>query len=293
MPELPLQAIQVFECVARLASFTKAAAELNMTQSAISYQIAKLERHVGGAVFLRRARGVELTTRGAALAPVIRRSLADIATAFRQTRDEANRVLTISTMQTIAGNWLAPRIGGFQMRHPQFAVRIDVTSALINFAEDEADVALRCGHGEWPGLVAHKLFDQDFVAVASPAYLERSGTPQTAAELLRHRLIAPSDDWWGLWARAAGVNEALTIEQPGIDVETQQMAGSLASAGHGIALVTPRFERNCLATGQLVPLLDVKGSTGKGYFLVYPRDSRSDPKIAAFRDWILAATHEE
>ena len=293
MSRLPLQAIQVFECVARLSSFTKAATELNMTQSAISYQIGKLEKHLGGSLFTRRARGVELTSRGKAIAPIVSRCLQELAASFRQSREETDRVLTISTMQTIASNWLAPRIGTFQVNHPEYAVRIDISSDLATFTGDGIDVALRAGSGNWPGLIAHKLFDQEFVAVASPAYLAKAGMPEDAASLLRHRLIAPSDDWWSLWAEAAGLSRHLCIELPGVDVETQQMAGSLATAGHGIALVTPRFEKSCLSSGQLVPLLGITGRTGKAYYLVHAAANRSSPKIMAFRDWVLAAVHDE
>ena len=105
--------------------------------------------------------------------------------------------------------------------------------------------------------------------------------------MLGHVLIAPSDAWWNIWFRAAGVPTPITFTRPGIDVETQQMAASVALAGHGIALITPRFEAQSFAAGKLVALFDITASTGEGYYLAYPREQRASRKIRLFRDWVL------
>ncbi len=283
----PLQAVKVFDAVARHGNFTKAAGELNMTQSAVSYQIKLLERFVGAPLFVRQARGVTLAERGELLAPMVRRALGDLAQSFRSVAEKSGSVLVISTIQTIAGNWLAPRIGAFQMLHPEFAVRLDISTRLVDFESEDVDVAIRSGKGEWRGLVSHFLFDQSFTAVCSPIYIEREGRPKTPAELLSRILIAPSDDWWPLWFAKAGVASAIKIERPGIDVENQQMAASVAAAGHGVALVTPGFVGEDLKAGRLVQLFDVLATSGSNYFLVYPEPRRGQPKIATFRDWIL------
>ena len=141
----PLAAIRVFETVARHGNFSRAAAELNMTQSAVSYQVKLLEQHVGGPLFLRRARGVDLTQRGRQIDPVVRQALADLTRSFRQARDAAGHVLAISTMQTIAGNWLAPRIGRFQLAHPELAVRIEISPRFTDFAGEELGTTMRLG----------------------------------------------------------------------------------------------------------------------------------------------------
>ena len=284
----PLPAVRVFEAVARLGNFSRAGTELNMTQSAVSYQIKQLEAFTGGTLFIREARGVRLTERGAALAPIVARALADIAQGFRAASGKAETVLAVSTMQTIAGNWLAPRIGNFQMLHPELAVRLDISATLADFAADGIDVAIRSGKGQWPGLVAHLLFDQTFTAVASPDYLAREGRPATPADMLRHVLTAPSDPWWDIWFAKAGIPTPVRISRPGIDVETQQMAASVAMAGHGIALITPRFEASCLASGRLVTLFDIMASAGSSYFLVYPHEARNVRKLRLFRDWVLS-----
>jgi LysR family glycine cleavage system transcriptional activator len=284
----PLSTIRVFEAAARLQNLSRAAEELNMTQSAVSYQIKQIEAFVGGPLFVREARGVRLNQRGEQLAPMVQAALASLARAFRAVSDKAHAVLAISTMQTIAGNWLAPRIGSFQMLHPEFAVRLDISSRLADFATDGIDVAIRSGKGDWAGLECHLIFDQTFTAVASPDYLNREGRPQSPADMLGHVLIAPSDEWWNIWFRVAGVKTPITFTRPGIDVETQQMAASVALAGHGIALITPRFEAQSFASGRLVQLFDITASTGDGYYLAYPREHRTSRKIRLFRDWVVS-----
>ncbi|WP_161957310.1 LysR substrate-binding domain-containing protein [Aestuariivirga litoralis] len=283
----PLASIRVFDAAARHQNLSRAAEELNMTQSAVSYQIKQIEAFVGAPLFLREARGVRLNARGEQLAPMVQAALASLSRAFRAVSDKAHSVLTISTMQTIAGNWLAPRIGSFQMLHPEFAVRLDISSTLADFAVDGIDVAIRSGRGHWPGLEQHLLFEQTFTAVASPAYLARAGRPKTPEDMLSHVLIAPSDEWWDIWFRAAGVATPITFTRPGIDVETQQMAASVALAGHGIAIITPRFEAQSFETGRLVALFDVTASSGESYYLAYPREHRASRKIRLFRDWVL------
>ncbi|MGB9141969.1 MAG: LysR family transcriptional regulator, partial [Aestuariivirga sp.] len=128
----PLAAIRVFETVARHGNFSRAAAELNMTQSAVSYQIKLLEDFVGAPLFVRQARGVVLSPKGETIAPTVRRALGDLTQCFRLIRDDSNSVLAISTMQTIAGNWLAPRLGGFQLLHPEYTVRLDISPHMVD-----------------------------------------------------------------------------------------------------------------------------------------------------------------
>ena len=284
----PLAAIRVFEAVARLQNLSRAAEELNMTQSAVSYQIRQLEIFCGAPLFTRLARGVELNSRGRMVAPAVARSLGELRSAFRQIRDENDSLLVISTMQTIASSWLAPRIGRLQMAHPELAVRLDISTRLVDFAVDTVDVAIRSGNGSWKGLVSHHLIDQTFTPVASPAYLEREGRPATPAALLSHVLIAPSDDWWRIWFAAAGVDEPIAIARPGIDVETQQMATRVAVAGNGVTLATPAFIQPELDAGQLVRLWDIEPASGLSYFLTYPEETASRRKIRLFRDWVLA-----
>jgi LysR family transcriptional regulator, glycine cleavage system transcriptional activator len=284
----PLQAIRVFDSVARHLSFTKAATELAMTQSAVSYQIKLLESFLGTPLFVRLSRGVALSERGQTIAPVVRQALRDLTRVFRSVRDDSNSTLVITTLHTFATNWLAPRIGGFQMKHPDIAVRLDVSQRLVDLEAEDVDVAIRHGRVPPPGLVSHFLMDSIFTAVASPAYLAKHGPIATPADILKATVIGASDDWWPVWLEAAGVKPPYVFEYRGIELDTQQMIASVAVAGNGVALVTPGFFADDLKSGRLVQLFDVIGTMGSKFFLMYPESSRNQRKIRVFRDWLLA-----
>jgi LysR family transcriptional regulator, glycine cleavage system transcriptional activator len=288
MPDFPpLHAVRVFDAVARLGSFTKAAAELNMTQSAVSYQVNVLERFVGAPLFARQARGVALNEKGEAVAPMVRRALADLAQGFRKIRDANNAVLVLSTMQTIAGSWLAPRLGSFQLQHPEITLRLDISPVMADLENESVDVVIRSGKGAWPGLKSHFLLPQKFTPVCSPHYIAREGRPKTPVDMLNHVLIDRNDIWWPIWFETAGLAKNLASTRPSIDVKTQQMAAIIAVAGSGIALVSPGFVNEDLKAGRLVQLFDIMASSGSSYFLAYCEHRRNTPKIQAFRDWIL------
>ena len=283
----PLAAIRVFETVARHGNFSRAAAELNMTQSAVSYQIKLLESFVGAPLFVRQARGVALSEKGETIAPTVRRALGDLAQSFRQVREESNSALVISTMQTIAGNWLAPRLGGFQLLHPEYTVRLDISPHMVDLASEGVDVVIRSGKGNWPGLTSHVLLTQTFTPVCSPHYIAREGRPETPGDMLNRVLIDRNDIWWPIWFEAAGLPRDASSNRTSIDVNTQQMAAILAVAGSGIALVSPAFVSEDLKSGRLIQLFDVMANSGSEYFLAYSETRRNTPKIRAFRDWIL------
>jgi LysR family transcriptional regulator, glycine cleavage system transcriptional activator len=284
----PLQAVKVFEAVARHSNLTRAAAELNMTQSAVSYQIKIIEEFAGTALFERQARGVALTDEGRRIFPAVQQGLRDIRSAFHSLRDEHENLLVISTMQTIASSWLAPRLGTLQMSHPELAVRLEISSELADLAGGSTDIAIRSGKGNWPGVTSHFLLDQMFVCVASPSYLAREGRPMRPDDILDHVLVAPTDHWWPLWLDAAGYKGPMQIRRPGVDVDTQQMTTRMTLAGQGISLATPAFIQQELAQGQLVQLFDIEASSGLSYYIAYATARASSRKIRIFRDWALA-----
>jgi LysR family glycine cleavage system transcriptional activator len=284
----PLQAVKVFDAVARHLNFTKAATELNMTQSAVSYQVKLLESFIGAPLFMREARGVALSEKGRTVAPMVRRALNDLTQAFQSAKSETTNLLVISTMQTFASTWLAPRIGGFQMHNPDIAVRLDVSSHLVDFQNEGVDAAIRSGKGSWPGLASHFLGGGSFTAVCNPLYYEKIGRPKTPADLKDCIFIGPRDEWWPIWFAAAGVKPPAALSRPGVDVETQQMAAVLAAAGHGLALVHLGFVTQEFKEGKLIQPFDVMATTGFNYYLVYPEAARVPRKTSLFRDWILA-----
>ena len=201
----PLAAVRVFEAAARHLSFTRAADELGMTQAAVSYQIKVLEERVGAPLFLRLTRAVALTQAGRLLAPATSEALDLLAAAFAAARKDTGGVLSLSVVPTFAAHWLAPRIGGFQLKHPDIAVRINATREIADFTRDDIDMAVRSGDGKWPGLVAHKLMEVDFAPMLSPRLADRLGAPAEPADLLGFPLIGPEDPWWAAWFAANGV----------------------------------------------------------------------------------------
>jgi LysR family glycine cleavage system transcriptional activator len=279
--------VRVFEAVARHGNLTRAAAELNMTQSAVSYQIKAMEAFAGTTLFERLARGVTLTAEGARIFPIVQQSLRDIGTAFRSLRDEHENLLVISTMQTIASAWLAPRLGTLQMSHPELAVRLEITGEVADLSGGSVDVAIRSGRGTWPGVTCHLLLEQRFVAVASPSYLAREGRPMHPEHVLNHVLVGPTDDWWRIWLEAAGYTGPMHVRRPGVDVDTQQMTTQMTLAGQGISLATPAFIKQELADGRLVQLFDIEARSGLSYYIAYATARAASRKIRLFRDWAL------
>ncbi|HEY1385865.1 MAG TPA: transcriptional regulator GcvA [Dongiaceae bacterium] len=285
----PLSAIRAFEAAARHGSFTKAAEELGMTQAAVSYQVKLLEDRVGMALFLRQPRKVVLSEAGQRLAPAIAEAFQRLNAAFASLRETDEGVLSVSCINTFCTNWLVPRLGTFQVAHPNIAVRLEASSHLVDFAREDFDVSIRGGKGGWPGLKAHLLFPVDMTAVASPEFLKRIGGVRTAEDLFKLPLLDYADECWIGWFAAAGVKEVPPLKGPVVRMPTQQMQGSAAIAGQGIALVTPELFQSDLDAGRLVQVLPaVCSHKDSSYWLVYPEERQKAAKIKAFRDWILA-----
>src|SRR5918993_659633 len=149
-PKLPpMSAVRVFEAAARHQSFTRAAEELGMTQAAVSYQIKSLEDRVGAALFVRMPRNVSLTPAGQRLAPAVTEAFEMLRSAFASTARTVDNVLSLSVLPTIASHWLVPRLGRFQIAHPQFAVQLDASHEIVEFSQGEFDLAIRSGTGDW------------------------------------------------------------------------------------------------------------------------------------------------
>src|SRR6476469_2546163 len=164
----PLAAIRAFEAAARTENFTAAAAELGMTQAAVSYQVKGLEERLGAPLFVRERGRVRLTPLGARLLPALSSAFDTIEAAFASHREEDETLLTITTTHTFANTWLAWRLGAFQIEHPELAVRMTTSNELIDLISGDADVAIRAGRGDWAGYDQHRLFESTFTPMASP-----------------------------------------------------------------------------------------------------------------------------
>lgn len=284
----PLSAIRAFEAAARHGSFTKAGEELGMTQAAISYQVKLLEDRVGLPLFLRQARKVVLSEAGRKLAPNVTDAFQQLAAAFAGLRESDANVLSTTVVNTFCTNWLVPRLGSFQMLHPEIAVRLDASWRTVNMMEEDFDIAIRGGKGVWPGLKSHRLFAMEMLPVCSPDFLKRVGPGRKPADLLKLPLLDWQDVAWRGWFKVAGIDNPVYEGGPSMAAQTQQMLGVAAMAGQGIALLTPEFFADELASGRLVCVSDIVYRMDQSYWLAYRADRAKSPKIRAFRDWILA-----
>lgn len=283
----PLAAVRVFEAAARHENFTRAAAELGMTQAAVSYQLKLLEERLGVPLFRREKKRVILTEAGARAAVTVSRAFDGLDSAFAGLRAENESMLTISTTEAFANTWLAWNLGAFQLRHPDMAVKLLASTALADFAADEVDVAIRNAKGPFPGLHADLLFRSTFTPMCSPRFLERHGGRLEPADLLHLTQISPHDRWWVHWLREAGVEVPEGPPRAGIRLDSQAQEGAAAMAGQGIALLTTFLWRYDIAEGRLVCPFELVSWRGYGYWLVFPEHRRNVPKIKRFREWLL------
>jgi LysR family glycine cleavage system transcriptional activator len=290
----PLAAIRAFEAAARTENFTAAAAELGMTQAAVSYQVKSLEERLGSPLFVREKGRVRLTPLGARLLPALSGAFDAIETAFANHREEDESLLTVTTTHTFANTWLAWTLGGFQMEHPDLAVRMTTSNELCDLRAGDADVAIRAGRGDWEGLDHHRLFESSFTPMASPqciAEVERKlGRKIEPHDMPDQHLINPGDDWWQQWFSDNGVPaDESKLRRPGVRLENQANEGHAAMAGQGFALLTPLLWKGDVASDYLkVPFPDRVSRRGWAYWLVYPTERRMVPKVKRFREWLLA-----
>jgi len=290
----PLAAVRAFEAAARAENFTAAAAELGMTQAAVSYQVKSLEERLGAPLFVREKGRVRLTPLGARLLPALSGAFDSIEAAFASHREEDDSLLTITTTHTFANTWLAWRLGAFQIAHPELAVRMTTSNELVDLRSGEADVAIRAGRGDWEGLEHYELFKSSFTPMASPetvAELERVvGRKLEPSDLPGQHLINPSDDWWMQWFADNGVpTDDGIFRRPGVRLDSQADEGHAAMAGQGFALLTPLLWKGDVAAGRLcAPFPDRISTRGWAYWLVYPSERRAVPKVKRFREWLVA-----
>ncbi|NVK16475.1 MAG: LysR family transcriptional regulator [Rhodobacteraceae bacterium] len=284
-PLPPLPAVRVFEAAARLGSFSRAAEELAMTQAAVSYQIKLLEDRAGQPLFRRLPRGVAPTAAGEALQRHASEALDLLRQGWADLRGGGEE-LVISTLTSFAAFILAPRLGQFQVAHPDITTRVDVNPRVADLLAGEATVAIRAGRGSWPGLAADLLIRGSYTPLITPALMEAYGPMEQPADLLRVPRVDAGDPAWALWFRAAGVAPPKPAEQHSLG--TQMLEVQAALAGQGACLLTPAYARGLIASGALVQPFDLVTEDDISVWLVYPEARRDAPAIAAFRSWLLA-----
>lgn len=290
-----LNALHAFEAAARHQSFVRAAAELHVTQGAVSRHVKLLEAELGTALFRRQSRGVALTAKCRALLPELTASFERIAQAARQVGD-GGRELRIACPPTLGVRWLMPRIPRFQNLTPATRLSTTLFCTMEEFLQGGFDVGI-IDYGqnlEFPvNIEAVLLREEALTPVCAPSLLKGDKPLSEPADLARHVLLHPSPDRrdWRKWLRHAGVPEALA--DTGQVFHTLDMTASAAAGGLGVALADRNFIDDDLASGRLVMPFDIVLSEGTGYFLFTEKGRFAEPKIAAFRDWVLAEAAAE
>ena len=287
-----LNGLRAFEAAARHLSFTQAASELNVTQTAISHQIRRLEEELGIRLFIRQNRALALTPEAKDYLPGVRAAFNDLRLATdRLNRRDSDHVLTVSTLASLAAKWLLPRLSAFQEAHPGIDVRITTSTSLVDFQRDDVDAAIRYGRGQWAGVRSDWLMAEELFPVCSPALLQGNKPLKCPEDLKNHVLLhtsnANSDDW-RLWLTAAGQPSDLS-KQPGLTFDMIFMTIQAAVDGLGVAMGRSAYVEEDIAKGRLVVPFKIALPTDAGFYLVSPAGRTDPPKLSAFRKWLVAS----
>jgi LysR family glycine cleavage system transcriptional activator len=285
-----ITALRVFEAATRHNNFSLAAKELNITPSAVSHQIRKLEEMWKLKLFERRPRQVAQTRSGQELATFVRRFLLNLKGTVKNLHDEKERMpLRINTMTSFAYKWLVPRLGKFHDMHPDIEVWISTSNKLTNFATENFDTVIRLGAGNYPGLHSTFLLGDFVFPVCSPRVAQKLRNQiEEPADLLKQKLLYRLEDesapTWLDWFSKAGVEVQILPEGPKFpDTNTALLA---AMGDQGIALARSSLVHEELLDGHLVKLFNIILPSPINYYLVCPEGLEKRPEITAFRDWI-------
>ncbi len=284
----PLNTLRVFESGARRLSFTRAAEELHVTQAAVSHQIKALEDWLGAPLFLRLSRGLKLTAAAERYLRDVTAALDLISTATSQLmRPDDRRILSVATLDSCASIWLLPRLKSFRQQYPGIDVRLwSVDREVDVFERGDVDLEIRYGDGNWPGLSATRLMDEEIFPVCSPAVAAGPPPLATLADLKHHTLlhdIMVTD--WNAWLDAADVSDVDGERGPGFN--QSYLVVQAAIGGEGVALGRSILVSDALARGDLVRPFAISIPSAYSYYLVGVDPLIDDPAVAAFRAWIM------
>src|SRR5262245_8215046 len=288
----PLDLIQGFEAAARNLSFTKAAEELALTQSAISRQIRGLEEHLGVALFERRARAIALTEQG----QVLNRAVSELLERWQQVpdtlRSDGGQLhLTVTTTSGFASLWLIPRLRRFTQLHPDVDVRISATYKPVNLERSLVDVAVRYCPSDAAPEGAKLLFGEELFPVCSPLLTREGERPLRTLEDLRHHALLRIDDPngfldWGTWLEAQGLRDFKPAASLRFDNYEQMIAAALAA--QGVAMGISSLVARLLESGQLIAPFSKSVIGTRSYYVISSASTGSRPHVEAFVDWLLA-----
>ena len=289
-----LSSLRSFEAVARQLSFSKAADELHVTAGAVSQQIRALEELLGTRLFDRTKRSVALTEVATRMLPDIQAGLEMLARACSsKTAPVGEQTLTISVAPSCASKWLLPRLPSFYDQHPDIDLRISATVGLADFKRDRVDLAIRLGHGRYPGLHAEPLFAEALTPLCSPKLLKGKGRLKTPDDLRKHRLHDTSIPGggehaaWDRWLALAGAKHVSAHR--GARFTLAELAMQAAIDGAGVVLGRIVLAEGDLAAGRLVRPFKTVLPLDVSYFLVRTNATVPRPEILCFRNWLFSS----
>jgi len=291
----PLNALRVFEAVARTQNLTAAAADLHVTQSAVSRQISALETYLGVDLFKRERHGVSLTRVGKDYAERIVPAFVEIAEATEQLiKGTSQGALRVRTYTTFAAKWLIPRLPKFRKRYPNIEVRMSAAVPDVDFDRDPVDLAIQFGDGKWPRTQVDLLFYDEIEPVCSPGYLEEHLSKGLPLEgLLNDRLLVShyrrAD--WDDWLAATGLSHHAVRAQR-MSFTSSVLTWQAAINGLGIAIGQNALLAEEFRSGELIRPFARPVRRDKAYYLIRPASQRESRKIVLFRDWLLDEVRE-
>ncbi|CAM5183297.1 LysR family glycine cleavage system transcriptional activator OS=Castellaniella defragrans OX=75697 GN=HNR28_001162 PE=3 SV=1 [Castellaniella defragrans] len=278
-------ALQVFEATARHESFTRAAQELALTQSAVCRQVANLESFIGMPLFKRAQRGVRLTEVGANYARLVRRQLDTMERdTLSITANQAGGVLELAVVPTFATRWLLPRLPLLRQEHPGLQVNMTTQTHPFLFENTDYDAALYSGNPRWPGTEAYFLMQENPVPICSPTLAMGPLAPEDIADLpLLQQSTRPTA--WRDWFTSVGLN--LANGMAGMRLELFSMLSQAARDGLGVALIPPFLVQPELDEGALTILNTHSGPDQRAFHLIVPEPKISTPALARFKTWLI------
>lgn len=284
----PLTSLQAFEAIARRKSFSLAAAELHLTPSAVSHQVARLEELLGVRLFDRSTRGVDLTPAGQSYLQRVAGALGAINSATDDLRQGVQDTLYVHVSPSLAALWLMPRLGRFAQQHPGISLVLSASHEHSDFQGGQTDVDLRYGIPHWPHLNIEPLFTEKITPLASPAFIERHHI-RTPADLLQVPLIQSGVNvaQWPEWFDAFGRGQR--PERFALRFDRAMMSLDAATQGMGVALESTTIGEGHLHDGRLQPVF-ARGMRleVKAHFAVYPDRHASRPEVRTFLEWLRA-----
>lgn len=289
-------ALCAFEAVARRRSFALAAAQLHLTPSAVSHQIAKLEALLNIRLFERGVRAVTLTPAGEAYLQRVGGAIGAIASATGDLRQGVRNSLYVHVSPSFASLWLMPRIGRFAKAHPDVSLFLSASHVHSDFAQGQVDMDIRYGHPNWPQLVVEPIFREPVLPLASPQFLQEHAI-HNAADLLQLPLIQSTvsvvqwTDWLAKFGRPTG--RAASAKAPSdppryaLRFDRAMMALDAAVQGLGIALESSVIASSHIEAGRLQSVFAPRQAIAvQAHFLVYPKQQAQRPELMQFLDWL-------